>query len=443
MEPASLVTMPDEILVKICENMCRHCSGIDNWESKEGALKRFSLTCRRLRDIAQPILYHQSAPGNMIPFMRTIIERPDLAAQVRNFFTYEADDPELFDTDIEIFRAEAQRLNHGNRNKWTRAMLDNKYRYQQRLFELALALLPNVKKITLIVPSRSQEELDGLFGAPVVLKSVHRLTVLPWEPVDFGRFKDILAMMPRLERLQIEECHCITQTLPLAELRTLIIVECGISTESLQNIIQSCPNLEHFEYQSWARDYPPEYFGFEEECTWGLAQDILRSRKKTLKHLNLTFNLNCRMDVDDLGPDDYLSSFDDFDGLETLWLLPIGFGTTPAGFGPPIFPRDVDDLVTMLPQSLICLGLCCPLENWQGIKTLALAIEQGYFPKLKYVMVDQTECEYDESCEMLAPLNVSCCNLATKCRSIEYYIHCYVHRNYLFPWPAHEWPINA
>lgn len=374
----------------------------------------------------------------MVPFVRTLIERPDLAAQVRILFTDEADNPELFDTDIEIFQAEAQRLNHGNRNKWTRAMLDDEIKYHHRLFELALALLPNVNRITLMVPSKSQQELDELFGAPVALKSVRSLTVLPWEPADFGRFTGILAMMPRLERLQIEECNCITQTLPLAELRTLIITESGIGTESLQNIIQSCPKLEHFEYHDWGRDYPPEYFDFEEECTWGLAQCILRSRKKTLRHLNFMFNLSCHLDDADLDPEDYLSSFSDFDGLETLWVLPISFGITDTEMGAPIFPKDVQDLVTMLPQSLTCLGLCCMREDWQGIKILALAIKQGYFPKLKQVMVEQTEIEYDESCEMLAPLNVSCFNLLTRCHSIEYYFQCYLRRK---QWPARGWHI--
>ncbi|PNP47127.1 hypothetical protein THARTR1_10632 [Trichoderma harzianum] len=434
MAPASLMTMPDEILVKICEYMCYHCSA---HAYKVGDLALFSLTCRHLRDIAQPILYHHATPGNMVPFVRTLIERPDVAAQVRILFTDEAHRDSKLDTDIEIFQAEAQRLNHGNRNKWTREMLDDVIEYHHRLFELAIALLPNVKQITLLVPSKPQQELDELFGAPVALKSVRSLTVLPLELVDFGRFKCILAMMPRLERLQIEECHCITQALPLAELRTLIITESGISTGSLRNIIQSCPKLEHFEYHDWARDYP-EYLDFEEECTWGLAQCILQSRKKTLKHLNFIFRVNCRMD-DDLKPEDYLDSFRDFDGLETLWVLPISFGTADTQSGAPIFLRDVQDLVDMLPQSLTCLGLSCMHEDWQGIKILALAIEQGYFPKLKQVMVEQIDSDYDESCRILAPLNVSCFNLLLKCRSIEYYFRCSLGRKY--PWPAHGHPI--
>ncbi|KKO99051.1 hypothetical protein THAR02_08839 [Trichoderma harzianum] len=326
MAPTSLMTMPDEILIKICEDLCRHGSGELHWENREGALTRLSLTCRHLRDVAQPILHHEATPRNMIPFVRTLIERPDLAAQIRTLFTDEAWGDPKRDTDIKIFRAEAQRLNHGNRNKWTEATLIDKIKYYHRLFELALALLPNVKERTLVVPSKSEEELDGLFGAPVALKSLRSLTVRPTDAVDFGRFRNILAMMPRLERLQIEECHCITQSLPLAELRTLIITESCISVRSLRNIIQFCPKLEHFEYHDWVRDYSPAYVDFEEECTWGLAQDILRSRKKTLKHLNFMFDLNYDiLDVDDLDPDDYLSSFDEFDGLETLWLLPISF----------------------------------------------------------------------------------------------------------------------
>ncbi|KAM6484565.1 hypothetical protein HDV62DRAFT_379023 [Trichoderma sp. SZMC 28011] len=439
MAPASLMTMPDEILIKICEDLCRHGSGELHWKNREGALTRLSLTCRHLRDVAQPILHHEAIPRNMVPFVRTLIERPDLAAQIRTLYTDEAWGDSKRDTDINIFREEAQRLNHGNRNKWTQATLDDKFKYHHRLSELALALLPNVKKIALFVPSKPEQELDELFGAHVALKSLRSLTVLPSEPVDFGRFRSILAMMPRLERLQIEECHCITQSLPLAEIRTLIITESCISMRSLQTIIQSCPKLEHFEYHDWARDYYLDYFDSEAECTWGLAQDILRSRKKTLKHLNFMFDLDCDLDVDDLDPEDYLSSFDDFDGLETLWLLPISFGRTDTECGPPIFPRDVDDLVTMLPQSLTCLGLSCMHENWQGIKTLALAIEQGYFPKLKHVMVDQITSEYDKSCEILAPLNVSCCNLFNKRRSIEYYFKCYLRHKY--PWPGHRWPI--
>lgn len=426
------MTMPDEILIEICEKMCHRCS---DYIYHEGALSRLSLTCRHLRDIAQPILHHYAAPENMVPFVRTLIERPDLAAQVRTFFTPDTIDRGAFETDIEVFQAEAQRLNHGNRNKWTRATLGNKIKCHHRLFELALALLPNVKEITLLVPCKPEQELDGLFGAPVALKSVHSLTVVPWDPVNFGRFRGILAMMPRLERLEIEECYGITQTLPLTELRTLIISQSGIGTRSLQNIIESCPKLEHFGYHNWAKGYPPKYFDFEEECTWGSAQYILRSRKKTLKHLNFIFKLGCHVG---LGPEDYLGSFRDFDVLETLWLLSISFSTTNIESRAPIFPKDVQDLVNMLPQSLTCLGLCCPREDWQGIKTLALAIQEGHFSKLKQVVVQQTDSEYDKSCEILAPLNVSCFNLSERCREeVQYYFDCYLRREY--PRPVEGW----
>ncbi|EHK17148.1 uncharacterized protein TRIVIDRAFT_226991 [Trichoderma virens Gv29-8] len=416
MEPISIfTTLPDEILIMICGNMCRHCthpskmSG-SSWKYCESTLSSLSQTCRRLRDIAQPVLHHTVTPWNMIPFVRTIIARPDLASQVRQLNTNEVNESEPFQRDIKICQAEARRLNIRDRNELARTLLDNRITYYHLLLELALALLPNVTKLSLMMPFGTDYQSEDFFKLPVAMKFVSSLVLLPQEPVDLGHLRSFLAMLPRLERLEIEACQCITQPLPLAELRSLIIERSGMGAASLQMIVRSCPKLEHFGYNDWEGHYPPWYSGDEEDaCSWGSVQRILRLRKTTLKHLNIAFGRADDFDYDMSDPAVYLGSFREFARLETLWVLTTSFGID--GDRNPSFPEDVQDLVDMLPESITCLAFCGDHKNWHGIKTLALAVQQGYFPNLKHVAVEQVETEFEESRKELATLGVSCTSL--------------------------------
>lgn len=113
-----LSSCPTEVLAMICSNFCKHCrveggnalSTVDErwpirWDPADiQALYSLCLVSRRLRDLAQPVLYHEFVPGygvfghnafkfmnqpeeyswgrRLVPFLRTISMRRDLAAVV-------------------------------------------------------------------------------------------------------------------------------------------------------------------------------------------------------------------------------------------------------------------------------------------------------------------------------------------------------------------------
>src|SRR6478736_7546654 len=112
----SIGDLPVEIFTAICRNLCVHCQHahvvdlppdeIDHAIEAQQALSRLSRTCRRFRNTAQPILYHcyhsgrqsdsSSSPEwwgdtdarrreveTLEGFLRTLLERPDLAKHVR------------------------------------------------------------------------------------------------------------------------------------------------------------------------------------------------------------------------------------------------------------------------------------------------------------------------------------------------------------------------
>ncbi|KFA60161.1 hypothetical protein S40285_09704 [Stachybotrys chlorohalonatus IBT 40285] len=107
--------LPVEILILILGSFCLHCCGAfdipfayfpnrgeetlkRSWYSVDRqALHSLCLVSKGLRDIAQPILHHEFSLGygesyrsrshdwqrRLVPFLRTVLLRPDLAAKVR------------------------------------------------------------------------------------------------------------------------------------------------------------------------------------------------------------------------------------------------------------------------------------------------------------------------------------------------------------------------
>jgi hypothetical protein len=72
-----LISLPNELLTKILEIVNDECP-----------LTNISLTCKRLKDIAEPLLYGafwQQNGHSIAKFARAIIKRPHLAAYVKNF----------------------------------------------------------------------------------------------------------------------------------------------------------------------------------------------------------------------------------------------------------------------------------------------------------------------------------------------------------------------
>lgn len=113
--PRTLSNLPTEVLIKITENLCAHCtqycveadikSIFYHLEAQEGrkAIQEFCLVARKYKAIAQPILYHYYCYNTGVPdvnvdrlisLLRTITNRADLADSIRILSLDSMDEPE-------------------------------------------------------------------------------------------------------------------------------------------------------------------------------------------------------------------------------------------------------------------------------------------------------------------------------------------------------------
>ncbi|PTB62546.1 hypothetical protein BBK36DRAFT_1087766, partial [Trichoderma citrinoviride] len=395
--------LPNELLYMICAKFCSHCTDPTNDQFRYNyrssqVISRLSKTCKRLRDIAQPVLYHYVYPKEIWLFLRTIMVRPDLAAQVRSFrhdldsnINYEAEDPDtIFDPWI----------NQPRRKNWLSQFegiesLDE-FGIRRWLIESILTRLPNARQLFIDVPLYRRSTL----GTLVDFSSVTRLVFMP--PIHLGRgyLRDFLSTMPYLEELALAVLGNGSEFLHLPELRFLELFGYDIGAETLMAIIGSCPKLERFGFYG-----EPGLENFR----WDQVQRILHQRRETLKHLKfraIPYFLDEDYEVmSDRG------SFRGFDGLETLYMNAESFNTEGAkDFEAlfPIFPADVVEMVDLLPESLLCLGFYDLRCQWKGIDVLAQAIREGHFPRLKTVYLTLEGADLEESRSILAAVGVAC-----------------------------------
>ncbi|OBT45766.1 hypothetical protein VE00_03817 [Pseudogymnoascus sp. WSF 3629] len=113
--------LPEELLTQMCSYLCPHCQTPDDFPNTDepcvrdskATLARLCLVSKRMLAIAQPILYHYYATGNIIgplnpmvsdyptaddklpSFLRTIIQHPILAAHIRTLQLQETQTPNL------------------------------------------------------------------------------------------------------------------------------------------------------------------------------------------------------------------------------------------------------------------------------------------------------------------------------------------------------------
>ncbi|KAL7813959.1 hypothetical protein V8C44DRAFT_326800 [Trichoderma aethiopicum] len=406
MAPASLVTLPNELLYKICESFCPHCTYVprplydfDDRDSLlvpgRNALACLSKTCRRLRYIAQPVLYHYVYTTRSWHVLRSITARPDLAAHVRGLeYLDHTDNHSLKGLNVVAATRKHKRL---QRN---RVALHPTYTHltgRPHVLELISRRLPNIEEFLIDV-----SEMRG-WDFMVDLKSIRRLRLYVNNYIAPGmlHLASFLSVMPRLEGLRIAtDCPLESTHLPpVTEIRTLDLEFSGWCVSDLIPVINSCPKLERFRYYGVS--------GYGTGClTWPRTQHILYSRRTTLKHVNFSWQPWRGPDQGDIRGD--MGSFRSLDGLETLW-IEVGCAI-PQRWKPRItrFPADTAEMIELLPESLRLIYFRGLSREWHGIEMLALAIHEGHFPRLKTVVVQQVGAKLRKSRKLLAAVGVAC-----------------------------------
>ena len=350
--------LPADLMLRICESLCRHCQSPDTfphaeiWAIREdkGALASLAATCSWCRAFAQPVLFHYFATGNLVPrnprqrdginshprdfparngvlplFIRSAIQRPDLAAKVKALQLVQSlqlsDRPDEYVNHIRPWR---QLIRSGERNLISadeidtcadsvRAILEKAYRGASThedadswkaeirqwldgtagpgrdwLIQLALLLVPNLERLGVARDSHSGPILE-LGNA--TLRSLKSLALQPWQ--DHFHIEEagaLFAAAPNLEVLYAFGCGgkdefyydpappFVPFKLNLGNLQKLVVN--GIEFFDLAMLLPACPQLQELQY-----DRPQE----ELVVLDTIPLDALMPIQKTLRALRIRF----------------------------------------------------------------------------------------------------------------------------------------------------------
>lgn len=460
--------LPTEILSLILGHFCFHCrepSGNLYASFPVGATQQpcwYSIDCQalysicllstRFRDLAQPILYHQFAPGcgrswnrdgsqwtrRFLPFLRTVALRPDLAAQVRRlyitqwFITCIIRGEAMFEAEAtvkQVSRARGFQLSefiqpfqlggksgHGPSRHWPYAMesLGMLLACLSKLNHISFSTLPYIACVppdalraagVSSIPTQTLDITDG-FSSPLSHTILELASsTLQTLNIDSYSGEQLVALpsppMPSLKHI------CITQ-----------LTHAVISPDDLAIFLSRCTGLERFTYEHGKSSpvfisrhlslRPTPVYMYTAKLS--IYRDFLNSNaveqllqhKATLQALHLDVRISPRDDrwhntkQSKVSPD-LLTALPTFPVLQHLFLNTLLIYTSSDNDSTQ-GPESHDNLLTdILPQSIASLKLA---NNYHTIDTkisarlssslvgLARAVERGQFRHLKNVYCD-------------------------------------------------------
>ncbi|CAG9988234.1 unnamed protein product [Clonostachys byssicola] len=435
-----LSKFPREILSMICENLCSHCTskpqdGKDlDWGNLPSALLALSKTCRVLREIAQPITYHvvASVPNyaQFPKFIRTLDERPDLAAQIRWLcqHTYECGGWDYDNAEeVELVKGVAKRLGMQREDDVDFESADEEDTSLGKFcIELLIALAPNLEALQVYM------ENDGNYEGTKYYYTAERRRQIGLEAASLHRLKRLeivtdddwgvsanvpgipvlLSLAPNLEHLSLyrckglsdewdgedEESRIIFRNGAISSLRVVEFkgsaLEGDADTDSLiSGIVSRAPQLERFSYQSQAA-----YLGEHIDVHFS-ARDFLRCLRRTknsLKFLNI--DLTEHSLHSDSGETIESHVLQSFTALETVKLDDTSFC---RHRGNPEVPSTC--LTDTLPTNLktLVLRLYEGSQAWADLERLAA--ESRKFPNLRRVQIENILRMHSDVAENVFP----------------------------------------
>lgn len=312
--PLLLTDLPVEILTLIAGSLCLHCQHagpivdlpepvIDRGREEKRALAALSLTCRFLRSIAQPILFHYYHSGNqpltapkgkwdtagfdhgadddlLVPFLRSIIQRPDLSASVHavTLFTRVFNRTAGPETNA-LFREAARKFGIDNE-----VHNDLTVEWAQELGIAATAPFVEQILISRITPLRFNylRHFPGDFPR-LTYVAITGLGKQRYNEYHFGETRPLLSRAPNLEVLIAADCGSESDRdardfwayqpwdITLPKLRKLSIS--GLDPVFLASVIAHCPALEDLELHVSFTSHPL------------LSSEQLRPLRPTLRRL--------------------------------------------------------------------------------------------------------------------------------------------------------------
>ncbi|OCK81731.1 hypothetical protein K432DRAFT_381029 [Lepidopterella palustris CBS 459.81] len=390
------------------ELLCNVVDGVDDRTS----LLKLCLVCKTLLAMSQPVLFNSfrkagerpeygnqsytcygPAPkARLISFVRTIIERPDLALQVKwvDVETFDDDiNPEdefeepPSEEDMEIFYDAVRQLDVKKRYPWIRALTE-----LRAIVFIALLIIqtPNMEDFEFILTYKPISLLSGLArrtanGVPSnAFKSLKKLTVTHFDAAGGFNLQQIarLLSLPSLQSLFTKHClgdnvvdlgdfgsfECEPGTLNLS---TLVFDDSSIDATCLHTLIAACKSLKQFEYQSMLFHEMSDV----DQFTPSEMYSALKCQKSSLEMLTLDFTEHeyDQLEGDWRGEDPIIGDLREFTNLKHLRV-------------DQSYLEDREDL-TVLPQSLESLTL----QHCQGpiSKTVAdlVVLSKTALPSLR------------------------------------------------------------
>ena len=294
-----LTTLPLEILHAICANLCRHCTSepvepvepgerveqyelcfkgaeafaMDKTKIKTAALSAMMLTCKTLRDIAQPYLYHYPyarAPAVSKLLLRSLVERPDLAHYINQLSMFDMQCqtleghlqillrvPEYRDRSKEEITQSHTRKCHCYHNPLIRGkrvkFVKIKYDFVTAFTSLILPFGTGLQ----ILHLELDEDRKFPFCKPGSFPRLKELVVKTWrgsEPADITVIASIFIAAPALERLgglRICLAEWEGPRPPIHEgVKEIWLERCEVSPEGVIALLGLFPRLEALTYES-------------------------------------------------------------------------------------------------------------------------------------------------------------------------------------------------
>ena len=398
--PPQFLDFPVEILISICRMLCLHCATITTRDDRRYignspgaiALNHLSRTCKTLRSVAQPFLYHAPQPFLYTPLLRTLLARPDLQEVVQILTNRRHLSHRGIDGMSESHGASSSQLNIPDEAAYELGLAladlsasDNAWSY-----EVLVAHLPGLRQLVYFGHNNqwmfggSLSSFDG-----VVFTQLHHLELIPQDPNfrmdDRAWINDmLLARMPNLVSLHLKNLTGMPDRLLIPSVRSLRLTNSCLDCFSIDNLITSCPRLESFEYEPDVSNWTDVHFSSDSDhFTPGDLWLALMTCKATLKHLNIHVGQDSRFVPSPkwlhLRPwRCFMGPLAKFDRLETLVVSTASFDPAPD------FPNS-EEFVARLPRNVRILTLPGVDDYYGDPSPLAEAIRRGQFPHLKHL----------------------------------------------------------
>ena len=365
--------LPVELVARICSLLCPHCEAPDSFmftlsdaewetgnvslETGHASLARFSKTSRRIAAIAQPYLFHYFATGRQIRFiedgtiaisglpnenhrlalfLRTVIQRPELAVRVKALrlaplpavHGREYDNNHRTATPVEVLRQARSKLGDVvdnalffpgfswdlHRKKFTDSAI------YHGLEQLAIVLCPNADTVVLGDEQPSSRPWNVFVSRKWTFPSLKRAELLLYKPSRlFTLARHVFDSAPNIEtlrvahltrprRLTMDTNWGTSWTMTLPSVRRL--VGSDISVTDLAALVKSCPQLRDHEYKHHSRALTCRVRGRE-------LLEALQPARKTLHRLLLVITATSDP-RGDMMPGASVGTLKDFDALEEL-----------------------------------------------------------------------------------------------------------------------------